>query len=421
MNHMNKLPSWILSVAVFGLITSTTQAEDWPKFRGPTGQGISQEKNVPVEWSPEKNVAWRVPIEGDGWSSPAYVDGRIYLTSAVPTDDPMSLARSLRTLCLDAANGKTLWNVEVFQQSAEDAQKIHKKNSHASPTAIVSDGKVYVHFGSEGSACLTTGGDIVWKNEELTYRMVHGNGGSPVLVDGVLFFSADGASKPSVMALDAKTGELKWKKQRPPIVNQRNFSFSTPLVISLNGKTQVISPGSNQVIAYDPKTGDHIWQADYDGYSVIPCPVYGNGLVYVSTSYNKPSLHAIDPTGTGNITKTHIRWSSKRGVSHTPSFLVLGKELYFVSDSGVASCVDAVSGEQHWQERLGGNYSSSPVSVDGRIYFQSEQGDATVIKQGTTFELVAKNSLGERSLSSYAVADSSLFIRTDTHLYRISK
>lgn len=418
---MNKSTNWLLCFALIVLLNSAALAENWPKFRGPTGQGISQEKNVPVEWSPEKNVAWKVPILGDGWSSPVYVDGRIYLTSAVPTDDPMSLARSLRALCLDAANGKELWNVEVFEQSAEDAQKIHKKNSHASPTPIVSDGKVYLHFGSEGTACLTTAGDVVWKNDGLTYRMVHGNGGSPALVDGVLFFSADGASKPSVVALDAKTGELKWKKQRPPIVNQRNFSFSTPLVLSLNGKSQIISPASNQVIAYDPKTGDHIWQADYVGYSVIPCPVYGNGLVYVSTSYNTPSLHAIDPTGTGNITKTHIRWSSKRGVSHTPSFLVLGKELYFVSDRGVASCVDAVTGEQHWQERLGGNYSSSPVWVDGRIYFQSEQGDATVIEQGTAFELVAKNSLGERSLSSYAVADSSLFIRTDKHLYRISK
>ena len=182
----------------------------------------------------------------------------------------------------------------------------------------------------------------------------------------------------------------------------------------------MISPGSNLVIAYDPANGDTIWQVDYTGYSVIPRPVYGQGLVFISTGYNKPKLIAIDPTGTGNVTDTHVKWTLEKTVSHTPSFVLVGHELYLVSDGGVATCVDAVSGKQHWQERLGGNYSSSPVAIDGKIYFQSEQGDATVIEAGTKYTLLSKNAMQARTLASYAVADSSLFIRTNEHLYRIS-
>ncbi|MDA1016768.1 MAG: PQQ-binding-like beta-propeller repeat protein [Planctomycetota bacterium] len=408
----------LMLVACF-FLNSATHAENWTQFRGSGGQGISTEKNVPVKWSTTENVAWRVAIEGEGWSSPVYLDGRVYLTSAVPIEGGDPLDRSLRTLCLDAKNGERMWDVEVFKQDAKNS-KIHNKNSHASPTPIIADGRIYVHFGTKGTACLKLDGDVVWRNDSLQYPPVHGNGGCPVLVDGVLIYSADGAKDPFVAALDAATGKQRWKKQRPPIVKQKHFSFSTPLVLKVNDRTQVISPGSNLVIAYDPANGDTIWQVDYTGYSVIPRPVYGQGLVFISTGYNKPKLIAIDPTGTGNVTDTHVKWTLEKTVSHTPSFVLVGHELYLVSDGGVATCVDAVSGKQHWQERLGGNYSSSPVAIDGKIYFQSEQGDATVIEAGTKYTLLSKNAMQARTLASYAVADSSLFIRTNEHLYRIS-
>ena len=409
----------MILVACTSVLCSATHAENWTQFRGAGGQGISNEKNVPVKWSTTENVAWRVAIKGEGWSSPVYQDGRVYLTAAVPIEGGGKLDRSLRTMCLDAKNGEQVWDVEVFTQDSTNS-KIHNKNSHASPTPIIADDRIYVHFGTKGTACLKLDGDVVWRNNSLQYSPVHGNGGCPVLVDGALIYSADGASKPFVAALDAKTGKLRWKKQRPPIVNQRHFSFSTPLVLKIKGRTQVISPGSNMVIAYDPANGDTIWQVDYVGYSVIPRPVYGQGLVFISTGYNTPTLIAIDPTGSGNVTETHVKWTLKKTVSHTPSFVLVGRELYFVSDRGVATCLDAVTGEQHWQERLGGNYSSSPVVIDGKIYFQSEQGDAVVIEASSTYALLAKNSLKARTLASYAVADSSLFIRTKEHLYRIS-
>ena len=192
-------------------------------------------------------------------------------------------------------------------------------------------------------------------------------------------------------------------------------------MIEVKGQKQVISPGSDLVIAYEPKTGKQIWQCDYTGYSVIPRPVYAHGLVYISTSYNNPSLLAIDPTGTGNVTDTHIKWQTKRAAPHTPSVIVVGDELYMVSDRGILSCLDARTGESHYQERLGGNFSASPVYADGRIYFQDEEGKTTVIQPGQEFKILGTSDLKSRTLASYAVADSAIFLRTEDQLYRLEK
>jgi outer membrane protein assembly factor BamB len=394
------------------------RGENWPEFRGPTGQGHVRAGGLPTRWGPDKNVVWKQPIPGRGWSSPVVWDGRIYLTTAVPVKGGND--QSLQALCLDAASGKILWQKEVFRQDGAAAPRIHTKNSHASPTPLTDGERLYVHFGHQGTAALDFDGKILWRATEHGYRPVHGNGGSPVLVDDALVFSGDGGDKQFVVALDRKTGKVLWKTNRKTDAFKK-FSFGTPLVITVNGQKQVISPGSDVVCAYDPKTGNEIWRVRYEGYSVVPRPVFGQGLLFVCTGYDRPGLLAIRPDGQGDVTATHVAWTAEKNVPHNPSPLLVGEELYLVSDYGVASCLDAKTGKVHWQERLGGNYSASPVYADGRIYFQSEEGDAVVVKAGKPFEQLAKNSLDERTLASYAAADGALFLRTEAHLYRIQE
>ncbi len=392
----------------------TSRAEDWPQFRGPTGQGLAGAAKLPVEWGPAKNVAWKQAIPGSGWSSPVVAGGKVYLTTAVEAGGEISL----RALCLDAAGGKILWDVEVFRHGAA-APAIHQKNSHASPTPIVADGRVYVHFGHQGTACLDLAGKVAWRNRDLRYTPVHGNGGSPALVDDLLVFSADGATVRQVVALGAATGRLRWKTPRAGDP-QKPFSFSTPLVITVGGKKQLISPGSDMVGAYDPATGKEIWRVRYEGYSVIPRPVFGHGLVYLATGYNAPSLLAIRPGGSGDVTDTHVAWRLRKGAPHAPSPLLVGDELYLVSDAGLGSCADAKTGKVHWQRRIPGNgFSASPIAGGGHVYFLSEDGVATVLRAGRKFEQVARNEIGERTLASLSAADGALFLRTVGHLYRI--
>lgn len=386
-------------------------AEDWPEFRGPTGQGLAKVNALPVEWSKDKNVAWKQAIPGSGWSSPVIVGGKIYLTSAVPDKGQTSL----QALCLDVASGKQLWAKEVFRQPS--STRMHPKNSHASPTPIVHDGRLYVHFGPHGTACLDLEGKIVW-TKQMKYSPVHGNGGSPAIVDDLLVFSCDGSDQQFVVALALKDGEVRWKTPRSEKY-AKGFSFGTPLVLTVADKKQVISTGSGMVGAYDASTGKEIWRVRYEGYSVIPRPVYGHGLLYLSSGYDSPRLLAIKPDGKGDVTDTHVSWTMPRNAPHTPSPLLVGDELYTASDSGMVSCLDAKTGEIHWQKRAGGPYSASPIFAAGRIYFQGEDGSTVVVKAGKEYERLAVNQLGERSLASPAVADGALFIRTASHLYRL--
>lgn len=407
-----------LTVLLAGAAPALAEPCDWPAFRGPTGQGHSQAESVPLEWGEGENVAWKRAIPGEGWSSPVVRDGRVYLTAAVPADDG---GHGLHAICLDAQTGEPIWNTRVFRQGS-NAPRIHRKNSHASPTPIVTDGRLYVHFGHQGTACLDLTGEIVWTNRSLRYNPVHGNGGSPVLHDGKLIFNVDGAEEQFIVALDEETGEVVWRTPRSREV-RAGFSFSTPLVVEIDGREQIISPASGAVYSYAPDTGEELWRVDYgDGYSVVPRPVYAEGLVFVCTGFNRPDLLAIDPTGSGNATDTHIRWRTGKTIPTIPSPVAVGGELYVVSDDGVATCFDAESGEVHWRQRLDGPVSASPVHADGRIYFQLENGETVVIAPGTEYEELARNSLeAEKVQASYAVCDGAIFIRTEGHLYRIGE
>jgi outer membrane protein assembly factor BamB len=407
-----------LSVWCLVILGATCHAEDWPQFRGPTGEGISAETNLPIEWGPDKNVVWKKAIPGAGWSSPVVWKRRIYLTTAVPVTKSTGGDQSLRALALDARTGKIVWDTEVFRQDGKTAPRIHSKNSHASPTPLADGRRVFVHFGHQGTACLDLDGKVLWRNTELKYQPVHGNGGSPILVGEALIVSCDGADKQFVVALNRETGKALWQTPRNTDAFKK-FSFGTPLLISVGGKKQVISAGSNRVCAFDPASGEEIWRVCHDGYSLVPRPVFGHGLVFVCTGYDSPGLIAIRADGRGDVTETHVVWKTRQGVPLNPSPVLAGEELYLISDNGVASCLDARSGKLHWKERIGGAHSASPLLAAGRIYFLDEQGTGTVIRAGKLFEILGRNALDERTQASYAAADGALFLRTARHLYRI--
>jgi outer membrane protein assembly factor BamB len=392
-------------------------ADEWPRFRGPTGMGTSDATGVPVKWSADENVAWKVAVPGRGWSSPVVGGGRIYLTTAI--DKPVV---ALRALCFDLASGKLLWNTELFTPDARAAKAFHSKNGLASPTPVVSGDRVYAHFGHMGTAALDLGGKVIWRQTEIRYSPVHGNAASPILVDGLLVFSCDGAADPFLAALHADTGKIAWRTPRQNTVKKR-FSFATALEINVGGQTQIVSPASGLVGGYDPKSGKDIWRVTYDeGYSVVPCPVYAQGLLVLSKGFDQPMMIAIRPEGAaGDVTATNVAWRIGKNASHTPSAVVAGDEVYFVSDGGFATCADLKTGKVHWTERLGGNFSASPVVAEGRVYIPSEAGVVFVFKAGTAYELLAKNDLGERTLASPAPIEQGVILRSESHLWRIGK
>jgi outer membrane protein assembly factor BamB len=406
------------AVVVVLLMAAPAVAENWPEFRGPTAQGLSTAGGVPVRWTASEGIAWKQAIPGSGWSSPVLGGDRIYLTSAVTQD---SGEVSLRVLCLNAADGKIIWDVEAIRPEAAAAKVVHQKNSLASPTAILDGDRLYVHFGHMGTAALDLAGRVLWRQTNLKYPPMHGNGGSPALVGDLLVYSADGSENAMVVALNRADGQVKWKTPREGGAKQV-FSFSTPLVIEVDGARQIISPASGYVGAYDPRDGREIWRVKYgEGFSVVPRPVFAQGLLYVCTGYMRAAVMAIDPReASGDVTAApNVRWKFDRGVPLTPSPLVVGNELFFVSDSGVATCLDARTGETRWSQRLGGAFSASPVYADGRVYFLNETGVTSVIKAGPKYELLATNDLRERALASPAVAEGALFLRTESHLWRI--
>ena len=305
-------------------------------------------------------------------------------------------------------------DVELFRLKSPKLQ--NGKNSFASPTPIIEGDRIYVHFGAYGTACITQAGEIVWKTKLDYDNGQHGPGASPVLYGDLLIVSCDGLEQQFVVALDKATGKVRWKKLR-----EGYQAYTTPLVVSLPSGDQVISPGAFQAIAYEPRSGKEIWRVKYaEGFSNVPRPVYGNEFVYICTGFQEPSLLAVRVDGHGDVTKSKIAWKLDRGIPKTPSPLLVGNELYIVSDNGIATCIDAKTGEELWRARLGGNYSASPIYADGRIYFLSEEGESVVIAPGRELKHLATNQLDGPTLASMAVSHNSIFIRSATHLYRIS-
>jgi outer membrane protein assembly factor BamB len=390
------------------LFISLIFPQDWPQFRGPTGQGVSAERNLPLSWSETKNVRWKVAIPGRGWSSPVIQGDRLWLTTA--TEE----GRSLRAIAVDVNTGAIQQNVEVF--NLKSPKLMNQKNSFASPTPVIDGDRVYLHFGAYGTACITQSGEIVWKTKLEYDNGQHGPGGSPIIYDDLLIVSCDGLESQYVVALDKATGKVRWKKAR-----ESYQAYTTPLVLNLPEGDQVISPGAFQAIAYEPRTGKEIWRVKYaEGFSNVPRPVFGHGLVFICTGFQEPSLLAVRPDGRGDVTKSKVAWKLDRAIPRTPSPILVGDELYIVTDNGIATCIDAKTGAELWRARLGGNFSASPVYADGRIYFLSEEGESVVIAPGRQLKHLATNQIDGPTLASMAVSHNSLFIRSATHLYRIS-
>ena len=410
---------FVISLCLLASIGVSLRGEDWPQFRGPTGQGHSSEQGLPLRWSDSPagstNIAWKVPVVGSGWSSPAVAGGRVWLTTAVTEKAAGRSAVSLRVLAFDVESGKSVVDVEVFRLARP--RPMHAKNSYASPTPILDGDRVYVHFGADGTAALTTAGAVVWRTT-LPYESQHGGGGSPVLYRDLLILSADGnPDEAFVTALDVQTGKERWKTRRRSPSDQ---AYTTPLVIQSGGRDLVVSIGAFRAGAYDPLTGREVWRVSYgEGFSNVPRPVFGHGLVYIATGFFQPAILAVRADGQGDVTRTHVAWQLQRGAPFTPSPILVGDELYVVNDTGILTCVDAKAGTIHYQQRLDGNFSASPVFADGRIYFQSEEGVTTVIRPGRAFERLMVNRLDEPTLASMAVSNGSLFLRGQAHLYRI--
>lgn len=414
-NNRERGKSDVITTLLFLVLTAA--AQDWPEFRGPTGQGTSSETGLPVEWGPAKNVAWKAKVPGLGWSSPIIHQGRVYLTSALPIQGSADLA--LSTLSFDARTGAELWRKEIFRLDGSTSPAIHQRNSHASPTPIIDRGDLFVHFGHQGSACLDLEGSVRWRAESPKFDPEDGSGGSPIVVGDALIFACDGKDIAFVRALDRRSGKELWKTDRKSNA-ERRYSYCTALSLTIKGRPQVVLPGSGAVCAYDPKNGRELWRVDYgNGYSVVPRPVFAHDLVFVCTGFDKPRLLAIRPDGEGDVTRTHVVWSTRQNVPLIASVVVSGDELYMVSDQGVASCLDAKSGQEQWRERLGGQHWSSPLLADGKVYFHNVEGAGFVVRASRRYELLALNPLGEKTLASPAASDGALFMRTERFLYRI--
>ena len=424
-------------VAIFALRAAAVSAQDWPQFRGPSGDGCAMAKNLPERWGGFDAPAWQTEIPGSGWSSPVVVGGRIWLTSAkqsaldekgrkeklaanpiLTPDFQTHASATLLAIEVDAASGKVLRQIELF--TAPDPKPIHAQNTYASPTPVTDGEHLFCHFGSLGTVCLELkSGKVLW-NKILAVDEITGPGGSPVLWKDKLIFACDGTDQQFVIALDKLTGKEAWRTNRPPLEaddSKLRRAFSTPLVIAHAGKEQLIVPGAQWVCSYEPATGKEIWRANFGaGHAVVPRPVFKDGLVYICTGFMKPELWAIKVDGTGDVTDSHVVWTCEKQVPEISSPLASGGEIYFVSSKGVATCLDAKTGEPLWQQRLGGNFAASPLLADDKLYFTSQEGITTVLKPGRKYEELARNQLFGQTLASLAISGDSLLIRTQSQL-----
>lgn len=403
--------------ALFAAAASVARgAEDWTQFLGPEAAATADaSRDLPQKWDETQGVRWKVDTPGLGWSSPVVSGGKIYLSSAVPDGD----GHLLQLLCYDAADGRQLWTSTALEQPA-DSPGIHSKNSHASPTPIVEGGRVYVHFGHQGTACLNAvDGEVMWTNREHGYEPVHGNGGSPLLVEEQLVFTCDGASAPYTVSLSTKDGKELWRVDRG-VESDKHFSFCTPIEIEQDGRKLIISAGSDIVQAIDLR-GEVVWSAKFEGFSVTPRPLYHRGLLYFSTGFGSTTLLAIDPSGSGDVTDTHLRWKYGSNVPTTPSPVAIDDAVMIISDSGVATALAADDGSLRWRLRVGGNFSATPLVHGDCVYLMAEDGTCTLWRlTGEKPTKIAENQLPGRAFASPVPYQGDLLIRTESSLYRIA-
>ena len=427
-----------LSVAVDAVGADTSY---WNQFRGPHADGTTEATGLPLkfaEGSPE--IVWKTEVKGRAWSSPVVWGNQIWVTNApqivnpagaTNTDSfskgatPLETPLRLSAVCLDLETGKVLHDVTVAEVT--EPQYTHPTNSLASPTPWIEEGRLYAHFGTYGTACIDTAtGKKIWENHELECHHWRGPGSSPVVHGDLIFLTFDGYDKQFIAALNKNTGKLVWKTDRGVDYKtdngDRKKAYSTPTIVDAgDGRKVLVSPFAMATIAYAPETGDPVWTVFHGGMNAGARPIVGNGLVYISAGGGADSLIAVDPKGKGDITKTHVKWRAGRMIPKRPSQVLVGQHYFMMEDGGVCSCLDALTGEVLWAERVPGAYWASPLYADGHLYCVSQDGKVSVVKAGAEFELVHETKFEEGFTASPAVAGKSLILRSESHVYRIAK
>ena len=409
------------------MMASAQMHGQWSQFRGGEGLGTAASRNLPLTWSEEKNVRWKTAIHGRGWSSPVVLGDQLWLTTA--TED----GRELSVLSLDALTGTIAHDIKLFQ--VDKPPEWHPVNSYASPTPVIEPGRIYVNFGSLGTAALDTKtGSVLWQRRDLECDHFRGAGSSPILFRDLLIMHFDGIDVQYVIALDKNTGKTIWRTPRsidfkdldangkPQADGDFRKAFATPHVIEVDGKPLLISLGGKATYGYDPATGKELWRVeDRSSHSASTRPVVGHGMIFYPTGWESTKLVAVRPNGSGDVTASHVVWRFSRGVPLKPSVLLVGDLIYMINDVGVASAVTAKTGELVWQSRVGGTFSASPIHASGRIYLFDEDGKTTVIEAGREFKVLAESQLDNGFMASPAVVGDALFVRTRTDVYRIEE
>jgi outer membrane protein assembly factor BamB len=414
----------LLTILFFSFSTLFSNAQNWTHFRGSEMNGHANVDSAPLEWSDSTNIQWKVPVKGEGWSSPVVYGDQIWLTAAA--DD----GTEFYTFCFDFETGKLLNENTIF--TSADPQRIHSTNSYATPTPCIEDGFVYVHYGTFGTACINTKNfEVVWRREDLKAKHMQGPASSPVLHKNMLIVHLEGTEDPYVVALDKKTGETIWKSVRPaeiydPLEPVYRKSYQTPIVINVEGRELLISNSSFMCFAHDVNTGEVVWTIEYGYDSTVSQPLYWNGLVFVNSGWifldNQPYFtrqYAVDPTGKGDVTETHVKWMYEDEVPQIPTPVIVDGKMYMVHDRGMATCLDAMTGQPVWKEKLRGNFNASPIYAAGNIYFFNVKGDCTIIKPGDSFQKVGESSIDETVKAVPVFVRDRLILRTDKNLYMI--
>ena len=409
----------LLLIASLSLVGAVAAGENWPQFRGPHGNGVSDSKGLPLTWSEKENVVWKTPIHDRGWSSPVVWGDQVWMTTA--TAD----GKKMFAVCVDRKTGAIVHDLKLFENEKPEPLGNHT-NTYASPTPAVEEGRVYVHFGSYGTACLNTKtGEKLWERRDLPCDHFRGPASSPILYDNLVILQFDGVDVQYIAALDKATGRTVWKKDRTIDYGvpdgDRKKAYGTPSIIDVKGKTELVSPAAVATTAYDPRTGEELWKVYHGGMNAATPPLYGLGKVFLTTGDGGLKLLAVNPEGSGDLTKTNTEWTYNRNVPSHSSPILVDDLLFMANESGVASCVDARAGTEVWRERLGGQFWASPVYADGRLYFFDNDGAAFVALPGRQWKKLAVNKLDDGCMASPAVAGKALFVRTKTHLYRIEK
>ena len=429
----------LLLSGLLAALTGTVAAMDldWPQFRGPRGDGVSTSTGLPLTWSESENIAWSTPVHGKAWSSPVVFGNRVWLTTA--TED----GRELSVVSLDLATGRVVLDRRLF--TVENPQFIHKFNSAASPTPVAADGRVYVSFGSPGTACLdAASGQVLWARRDIECNHYRGAGSSPILHGDLLILNFDGSDHQFVIALDRATGRTVWRRDRsidfrdlgpdgqPEAEGDMRKAFATAHVAELDGRLQLLSQGAKAFYSYDPATGDELWRVEErTSHSGGTRPVVGHGLVFFPTGWSQGQVLAVRPGRVGEVLdanaaapeghRLEVVWRTRRSVPKKPALTLVDDLLFGIDDSGIATCWEATTGKVQWNERIGGNHSASPVVADGRIFFCSEEGETTVVATDRVFRKLAVNTLPDGFMASPAVAGRSLILRTRTRVYRIGE